>query len=101
MAVPLDGVWLTAPYLHNGSVPTMEDLLEPAHDRPRRFYRGYDVYDREQMGFVHQGSEARRWGFEVDVGKPGNSNQGHEGEAYGTELPAEDKRALVEYLKTL
>lgn len=101
VAGPLDGVWLTAPYLHNGSVPTMEDLLKPAHERPRRFYRGYDVYDRERMGFVHQGSEARRWGFEVDVSKPGNSNQGHEGEAYGTELPADDKRALIEYLKTL
>src|SRR3712207_7818528 len=45
----LDGLWLRAPYLHNGSVPTVEDLLEPAARRPTVFYRGYDVYDRQRI----------------------------------------------------
>jgi hypothetical protein len=43
---PLDGIWLRAPYLHNGSVPTLADLLEPADRRPKVFYRGNDVFDR-------------------------------------------------------
>ena len=45
---PLDGVWLRAPYLHNGSVPTLRDLLEPSDQRPKTFYRGYDVYDQRK-----------------------------------------------------
>ncbi len=44
-AMPLDGVWLRAPYLHNGSVPTIRDLLEKPENRPSVFWRGYDVYD--------------------------------------------------------
>lgn len=97
VAVPLDGLWLRAPYLHNGSVPTLEDLLEPVGERPKLFYRGYDVYDRNRTGFVHQGPEAKRAGFPYDVNVPGNSNRGH---TYGTDLSAPDKRSLVEYLKT-
>jgi hypothetical protein len=100
VAVPLDGVWLRAPYLHNGSVPTVEDLLEPAAKRPRVFWRGYDVVDRHRLGFVAQGAAARRDGFRYDIRVEGNSNQGHEGPKYGTTLPDADKRALVEYLKT-
>ena len=50
--MPLDGLWLRAPYLHNGSVPTVRDLLEPAEARPAVFYRGYDVIDTERLGFV-------------------------------------------------
>jgi hypothetical protein len=101
VAVPLDGIWLRAPYLHNGSVPTLEDLLEPAADRPTLFWRGYDVYDRERAGFVSRGPEAERFGWRYDTSVVGNSNVGHEGDAYGTTLSASDKRALVEYLKTL
>ena len=97
-AVPLDGIWLTAPYLHNGSVPTLADLLEPAADRPRKFWRGYDLYDSARLGFVTQGSEAERVGTPLDVTLPGNSNAGH---AYGTDLSPAQKRALLEYLKTL
>ena len=41
--MPLDGIWLRAPYLHNGSVPTLRDLLRPPDERPVVFYRGYDV----------------------------------------------------------
>jgi hypothetical protein len=101
VGVPLDGLWLRAPYLHNGSVPTLEDLLEPAARRPKVFYRGYDVYDRKRTGFIHDGTEAERAGFRYDTAVEGNGNAGHEGERYGTTLAPDQKRALVEYLKTL
>ena len=48
----LDGIWLRSPYLHNGSVPTLRDLLEPVEQRPKVFYRGYDLLDGEKVGFV-------------------------------------------------
>ncbi len=48
----LDGIWLSAPYLHNGSVPTLRDLLRPVAQRPAVFYRGYDLYDPANVGFV-------------------------------------------------
>jgi mono/diheme cytochrome c family protein len=98
VAVPLDGIWARAPYLHNGSVPSLADLLETADRRPPRFWRGYDVYDRTKLGFVSTGPDAERRGTLLDVAQPGNSNAGH---LFGTDLPADDKRALVEYLKTL
>ncbi|MGE5220170.1 MAG: cytochrome c [Chloroflexota bacterium] len=98
---PLDGLWLRAPYLHNGSVPTVRDLLEPASKRPAKFYRGYDVYDQKKLGFVSDvAREKGRKYFLYDTGEPGNSNKGHEGKRFGTELPASEKEALVEYLKT-
>ena len=98
---PLDGLWLRAPYLHNGSVPTLRDLLEPSDKRPKTFYRGYDVYDQKKVGFVGDVSEEKgRKYFLYDTAEPGNSNQGHEGKRYGTELPAAAKDALIEYLKT-
>ena len=95
---PLDGIWARAPYLHNGSVPTLRDLLEPVDRRPAVFYRGYDVYDRERVGFVTNVPEERgRTYFRYDTSIPGNGNAGH---AYGTGLPDADKQALVEYMKT-
>lgn len=99
---PLDGLWLRAPYLHNGSVPHLRALLEPAARRPREFYRGYDVYDRENVGFVSTVAEeqGRRF-FHYDTSLPGNGNAGHEGPAYGTTLPTNQKDALLEFLKTL
>jgi hypothetical protein len=99
--MPLDGVWLRAPYLHNGSVPTLRDLLEPAAKRPVLFYRGYDVYDPAKVGFVTSVAEenGKRY-FKYDVKVPGNGNAGHEGKRYGTELSADQKEAVVEYLKT-
>ena len=94
---PLDGIWARAPYLHNGSVPTLLDLLNPPAERPKVFYRGYDVFDRERVGFVSTVKEERgRTFFEYDTSVPGNSNAGHE---YGTMLPPADKLAIVEYLK--
>ena len=95
---PLDGIWLRAPYLHNGSVPTLRDLLEPPSQRPDRFYRGVDIYDWDRVGFISRGSTAKRIGFLYDTQDKGNGNGGH---TYGTDLPADDKRALIEYMKTL
>ena len=140
-----------APFLHNGSVPSLRDLLNPpcseqeleqtgypsrptgwaklsrdAQDRwscqtrdslteeliktivakaralgrrPPVFFRGYDVYDQDRAGFVADvGSEAGRSFTRIDVNVRGNSHGGHD---WGVDLPASDKDALVEYLKTL
>jgi hypothetical protein len=95
---PLDGVWMRAPYLHNGSVPTLRDLLAPVPERPRTFYRGYDVYDPVNVGFVTQGPEAERRGWRQAASVRGDGNQGH---TYGTDLNEPEKAALLEYLKTL
>ncbi len=97
-AVPLDGVWIRAPYLHNGSVPNLRELLEPAENRSKVFYRGYDVFDSVNVGFDAQSADAIRLGFKFDTSIKGNGNQGH---AYGTTLSAEDKSALIEYMKTI
>jgi mono/diheme cytochrome c family protein len=94
----LDGIWLRAPYLHNGSVPTLSDLLTPPAQRPQTFWRGYDVYDPVRVGFVVQGQAAERAGTPLDTRLRGNGNQGH---PFGTALPDADKAALLEYLKTL
>lgn len=99
--MPLDGIWLRAPYLHNGSVPTLRDLLEPSSNRPAQFYRGNDLYDPNEMGFVTSQSMALgRPLFLFDVNVDGNGNAGHEGYQYGTELNNDQKDALVEFLKT-
>lgn len=95
---PLDGLWMRAPYLHNGSVPTLRDLFQPVAARPAYFYRGYDVYDPVNVGFVTQGAQAERAGWKHDVKVRGDGNQGH---TYGTDLSESDKNALLEYLKTL
>ena len=97
---PLDGIWLRAPYLHNGSVPNLRELLEPCSARTKFFYRGNDVYDPENVGFVYDVAERDGHHFyPFDTTKTGNHNCGHEGPAYGTSLSAEQKRWLIEYLK--
>jgi mono/diheme cytochrome c family protein len=96
-ARPLDGIWLRAPYLHNGSVPNMRELLSPPEQRSRVFYRGYDVYDQANLGFIASGPEAETVGFRYDTSVTGNSNQGH---TYGTGLSGGEKQALIEYMKT-
>jgi len=94
---PLDGIWLRAPYLHNGSVPTLRDLLNAPAERPAVFYRGYDVFDRVRVGFVSNVAQADgHTYFRYDTATPGNGNGGH---IYGTTLADEDKRAIVEYMK--
>ena len=98
IAVHLDGTWFRPPYLHNGSMPSLRDLLKPAQNRPKVFCRGYDVYDTDNEGFVTQGSDAEEVGSKYDTDYRGNSNEGLE---YGAGLSVKDKNALVEYLKTL
>jgi len=118
--LPLDGIWLRGPYLHNGSVPTVRDLLNPSDERPKVFYRGNDVIDQKKLGFVSAvlsegGVPLFRYQTQctgLDCPPPdtvttcvpgpwaGNSNRGHEGPAYGTDLTPEQKDAIVEYLKT-
>lgn len=117
VALHLDGVWLRGPYLHNGSVPTVRALLEPEERRPKTFYRGYDVLDRPNLGFVSRrctGDAAElplggrsiefQWecmpdtdGWLYDTAQRGNGNGGHR---YGVTLSDAEKTALVEYLKT-
>jgi hypothetical protein len=121
--LPLDGIWLRAPYLHNGSVPTLRDLLNVSAERPPVFYRGYDVFDQKKVGFVSEvdrfDSEGRskdepenpmryfRFDTQVKPGgatprdrNEGNSHVGHESGYYGTMLSPQEKDAIVEYLKT-
>jgi hypothetical protein len=94
---PLDGIWARAPYLHNGSVPTLRALLDPPAARPQQFYRGYDVFDQEKLGFVYDVAEENGSRFFLfDTSLPGNGNGGHR---YAVELPDADKEAIVEYLK--
>jgi len=94
---PLDGIWARAPYLHNGSVPTLRDLLETPERRPKVFFRGDDVYDQTGVGFVSNvPAENGRIFFRYDTAIPGNGNGGH---LYGTTLADADKQAIVEYLK--
>jgi mono/diheme cytochrome c family protein len=101
----LNGIWATPPYLHNGSVPTIDALLGPADERPKTFYLGHREYDPEKLGYRY---EKLTNGFEFDTSLRGNSNRGHEftddGKAYGRVGPAlspSDRKALIEYLKTL
>jgi mono/diheme cytochrome c family protein len=98
VAKQLVGVWLLGPYLHNGSVPTLADLLSPPSNRPAVFYRGYDVLDQARVGFISTGSAAEAVGFRYDTTLRGNGNTGHE---YGTDLNPDDRQDLIEFLKTL
>jgi hypothetical protein len=102
---PLDGVWARGPYLHNGSVPTLWDLLTPAEQRnggATFFYTGHAVLDTVDVGSrADVDRVGNRPSFRYDLTLPGNSNVGHTGATYGTELPDEEKRALIEYMKTL
>jgi hypothetical protein len=96
--MPLDGLWLRAPYLHNGSVPTLRDLLEPRRTA-KTFYRGNDLYDPVRVGFVSNVAQEDDKRTSSSIRADGNAI-GHEGKAYGTELRPDDKSALVEFLKT-
>jgi len=95
----LQGVWAAAPYLHNGSVPTLAALLTPAANRPTSFQVG-PVYDLVNVGLAVEqpsGSATVRVTTDCSV-MEGNSRCGHE---FGTLLTPDEKKALIEYLKTL
>jgi hypothetical protein len=98
-AKPLAGIWATAPYLNNGSVANIWDLLTPPADRPRQFMLGSREYDVQKLGYVttpDAKSPAAAW--EYDTSQVGNANTGH---VYGTRLADDEKWALIEFLKTL
>jgi hypothetical protein len=94
-ARPLNGIWATAPYLHNGSVPTLYDLLNPPNQRPSTFYVGNQQFDPKKVGI---GTAEVPGAFRFDTSPQGNWNNGHE---YGTSLSGKEKDALLEFLKTL
>lgn len=100
LARPLNGVWATAPYLHNGSVPSLYELLHP-DQRPAKFAAGNREFDPVKVGYQSEldASGPNIWIY--DTTQPGNSNIGHNGEAFGTLLPEDQKSALLEYLKKL
>lgn len=91
-APTLGGVWARSPYLHNGSVRTMADLLRAPNERAKTFHRGSTRFDPAMMGYTDEGA------YLFDTRTAGNSNAGH---PYGTELSPSAKQELLEYLKTL
>lgn len=97
-AKPLAGVWATAPYLHNGSVPTIYHLLLPRGQRPTTFHVGQREFDPVQLGYLESARAQLASAFELDVSQPGNSNAGH---LYGTTLSDDQRFDLIEYLKAL
>jgi hypothetical protein len=101
---PLNGVWATPPYLHNGSVPTVYALLSPVSERPTKFYLGNREYDPVNLGYV---TDRLSGGFELDTSKRGNRNTGHEFSdekakpgVIGPRLSHDERMALIEFLKT-
>jgi len=94
-ARPLSGIWSSAPYLHNGSVPSLAELLKPPAARVTHFYVGSREFDALNVGLA---AGAAEHASEFDTTLPGNSNAGH---VYGTTLSDADKRDLLEYLKSL
>jgi mono/diheme cytochrome c family protein len=99
VAPPLDGVWITAPYLHNGSVPTIEAVLN-SRLRPKYWSRDFDKpeYDYEHLGWKYE-----TWGkpdgkIVYNTTLPGYGNYGHE---FGDKLTNNERKAVIEYLKTL
>lgn len=97
-ARPLNGIWATAPYLHNGSVRTLRQLLLPEEQRETVFKVGSRSFDADAIGFANDGAST------LDTRLPGNANSGHDGPIYGNAVFAEDPNrldAILEYLKTL
>lgn len=98
-AKPLAGIWATAPYLSNGSVANMWDLLTPPDARPKHFTLGSREYDVSRLGYrTTPDPKSPAPPFEFDTTVTGNANTGH---VYGTTLADEDKWALIEFLKKL
>jgi hypothetical protein len=103
-AAPRDGVWATPPFLHNGSVPNLYEMLIPAKERTRKFYLGRE-FDPVKVGLDTSGKSGT---FVLDTTLRGNSNAGHSFEdgprgngVLGPLLTDEQRWALVEYLKSI
>jgi mono/diheme cytochrome c family protein len=95
----LSGIWATAPYLHNGSVPNLWELLTPAKQRKGTFMVGSRTFDPQKVGYDTGHSPAKNATFVADLANAnGNGNGGHE---YGTDLSEADRWAIIEYMKTM
>jgi cytochrome c5 len=104
-ARPLNGIWATAPYLHNGSVPNLYEMLLPSERRSSQFHTGGRKFDPEKVGFDTTPFDGS---FAFDTSIPGNGNKGHEFRSgptgsgvIGPELNDVERREIIEYLKTL
>jgi len=104
--VPLDAVWIRAPYLHNGSVPTIEAVLN-SKLRPTYWTRGFtqrtasgdsSKYDYEKLGWQFQTLQAADNKYTYNTTLPGYGNYGH---TFGDDLSEAERLAVIEYLKTL
>ncbi len=91
-APTLGGVWARSPYLHNGSVRTLHQLLTSPNERAKSFHRGSRLFDEKEVGFTDGGN------YVLDTSATGNSNAGHD---FGTRLSPNEKQDFIEYLKTL
>lgn len=115
-ARPLNGVWATAPFLHNGSVPTLDDLLRPADERPRFVRLGSTEFDPKKVGLAQGDWPKNSYPpyvngyFVMDTSIPGNLNTGHAfgktaaGDSTGVIGPKftnQQRMAIIEFLKTL
>lgn len=104
-ARPLDGIWATPPFLHNGSVPNLFELLSPVAERETQFYVGSFEFDPKFVGYR---TAKFPGGFLYKTSVTGNANRGHEFRdgcrqdgAIGRALSPDERWALVEYLKVL
>jgi hypothetical protein len=104
-ARPLNGIWATPPYLHNGSVPNLFELLSPASERAPTFYLGNKQFDPVKVGL---NTDPLDGASKLEVSKTGNSNAGHEFNdgtkgkgVIGRKLSPEERQQIIEYLKTL
>jgi hypothetical protein len=99
IAPPLDGVWVTAPYLHNGSVPTIEGVLN-SKIRPAYWERNFNdpQYDYEKLGWKFEARDQPGGSTVYNTKLPGYGNYGH---YFGDKLTPSERNAVIEYLKTL
>lgn len=99
IAPPLDGVWVTAPYFHNGSVPNLESVLN-SKVRPKYWTRDFDnpVFDYEKNGWKYIEEAASKGSGTYNTTITGYGNRGH---YFGDKLSDKERKAVIEYLKTL
>jgi hypothetical protein len=95
-ASPLPGIWSSGPYLHNGSVATVYELLSPVQQRRSVFWTGGRELDRKRLGFVSEDAPGR---FRFDTSLPGNQRTGHVYPPQG--LRPDERNAIIEFLKSL
>jgi mono/diheme cytochrome c family protein len=94
-APPLNGVWAAGPYLHNGSVPNLYEVISPPDQRTKQFSVGRREFDPVKVGFVSEPAEGT---FQFDTSLEGNRNVGH---PFGAHLTEAERWQIVEYLKSI